>query len=168
MRSLTGRQQAVNSSAAQAPRTAAGDALSALIVQVFRLSGLLSVAGDALAKPAGQTSARWQVLAAAEHEPATVAQMARALELTRQSVQRVANILVAEGFAGFEANPQDKRADLFTLTKAGQMALKEIQIRQRVWADTLGAAVGEDDLSRALEILERVAEALSRETVNPS
>ena len=48
------------------------------------------------------------------------------------------------------------------------MALEEIQIRQRVWADTLGAAVGEDDLSRALELLERVTEALSRETVNPN
>ena len=139
--SLAERQQTVNISEPQSSRTAPGDAFSALVVKIVKLNGRLLVAGDALAKPTGQTSARWQVLAAAEHEPATVAQIARALELTRQSVQRVANVLVAERLASFEANPKDKRADLFTLTKTGQATLREIQMRQRVWADALGAAI---------------------------
>ena len=42
-------------------RTLAGDALSELVVHVFRLNGLLVSSGDALAQPAGQTSARWRV-----------------------------------------------------------------------------------------------------------
>ena len=158
---LTERQQTVNVATPQLPRTAAGDALSALVTQIFKLNGRLLVAGDKLAKPAGQTSARWQVLAVAENNPATVAQIARAIGLTRQSVQRVANVLVAERFATFRANPQDRRADLLSLTKAGQAALQEIQVRQRVWADALGAAIGEDELRRALEILREVDDALS-------
>ena len=58
-------------------RTPAGDALSELVVQVFRLNGLLAATGDSLAQPAGQTSARWRVLATVEHGPCTIAQIAR-------------------------------------------------------------------------------------------
>lgn len=152
---LTERQQTVNTPISQPLRTAAGDALSVLVVQIFRLSGLLSVTGDALAKPAGQTSARWQVLAAAEDEAKTVAYIARLLGLTRQSVQRVANLLVDDGLASYQTNPGDKRADLFSLTSKGRMVLTEIQARQRAWADALGANIGETDLQQASEIIGR-------------
>ncbi len=47
-------------------RTEAWNAFSALVVQIFRLDGLILLAGNALAWPAGQTSARWRVLAAAQ------------------------------------------------------------------------------------------------------
>lgn len=157
MTTIAKRQQTVNTS-----RTAAGDTFSALVIQIFRLHGLLSEAGDALARPTGQSTARWQVLAGAEHGPATVAQLARMLELTRQSVQRVANVLVAEGFAAYEPNPKDKRADLLRLTESGQAALQEIQARQRVWADELGEAIGEAELEQAQKLLARVAEAVGR------
>jgi hypothetical protein len=80
-------------------RTAAGDAFSALVVQIFRLNGLLLSAGDALAEPAGQTSARWRVLAAVEDKPRSVAQIARAWGLARQSVQGVADVVVRDGLA---------------------------------------------------------------------
>lgn len=132
-------------------------------MQILKVSGLLTTAGDALARPAGQTSARWQVLAAAEHGPATVAQMARMLGLARQSVQRVANLLVAEGLAHFGDNPNDKRADLLSLTDTGLEALKEIQERQKVWADALGKAVGEAKLLEAFAVLESVTKALEKQ-----
>jgi DNA-binding MarR family transcriptional regulator len=75
------------------------------VVQVFRLNGLLAEVGDALARPAGQSSARWQVLASIEEAPAPVAQIARVLGLARQSVQRVADLLAEEGLASYEDNP---------------------------------------------------------------
>lgn len=87
--------------------------------------------------------------------------MARRLGLARQSVQRVANLLVAEDLARFGDNPKDKRADLLSLTGTGLEALKEIQERQQVWADALGEAVGETKLLRALAVLEDVAKALA-------
>src|SRR5215212_4988185 len=91
-------------------RTPAGDALSALAVQVLRLAGVLLDVGDALAKPMGQTAARWRVLAALEHGTSTVAALARALGQARQSVQRVADLLASEGFAEYVDNPDDRRA----------------------------------------------------------
>jgi len=69
-------------------------------------------ASDPLTKPAGQTSARWLVLAAVEDGPAAVAVIARRLSHTRQSVQRVANALVREGLARNTPNPAHRRAKL--------------------------------------------------------
>jgi DNA-binding MarR family transcriptional regulator len=66
---------------------------------------LLAAAGDALARPAGHTSARWRVLAAVEDGTSTVSQIARLWGLARQSAQRVADALVREGWAAYEKNP---------------------------------------------------------------
>src|ERR671923_387801 len=137
-------------------RTPAGDAFSELWVRVFLLNGLFAAAGDALARPAGQTSARWQVLAAIEDRPATVAQIARVLRLTRQSVQRVADLLAADRLASYEDNPSHRRAKLLGLTDEGREVLSAIQDRQRAWADSLGAEVGEAELRGASAVLERV------------
>src|SRR5215468_11126372 len=95
------RQHAVKRSPSLS-RTPAGDAMSGLAITVLRLGGLLTEAGDALAKPAGQSSARWQVLAAVENGPATVARIARWLGLARQSVQRVADLLEKDGLCSYE------------------------------------------------------------------
>ena len=141
-------------------RTPAGDALSVVVIQVFQLSGLLTAIGDGLAKPAGQTTARWQVLAAAERGPMTVAGIARALRLARQSVQRVAGLLAAEGLVRFDDNPAHRRAKLLSLTPSGLAALRTIQAAQRVWADEVGAAVGEADLRTASDVLDRLMRAL--------
>jgi len=154
------RQHTVNISTASLRRTAAGDALSRLVVQIFQLNAHLIATGDALALPAGQTSARWQVLAAVEDAPLTVAQIARALGLTRQSVQRVADLLEEDGLAAYRDNPDHLRAKLLQLTPNGRSALQTIQAAQRIWSDRLGAEIGEADLQTASDILARVLTAV--------
>jgi DNA-binding MarR family transcriptional regulator len=141
-------------------RTPAGDAFSMLVIRIFQLNGRLGAAGDALAKPAGQSTARWQVLASIQDQPRTVADIARALELARQSVQRTADLLADEGLAAYEDNPGHRRAKLLRLTPKGEETLATIQAEQRVWADRLGAKVGKADLERAAAILDRVSAAL--------
>jgi DNA-binding MarR family transcriptional regulator len=142
-------------------RTPAGDAVSVVAVQVLRLAGLLLDAGDALAAPTGQTSARWRVLAAVEEAPATVAAIARALGQARQSVQRVADLLAAEGLAAYEENPDDRRAMLVRLTARGSSTLRAIQEAQRGWADRLGATIGARELESASATLARLTDALA-------
>jgi DNA-binding MarR family transcriptional regulator len=148
------RQHAVNA------RSREGDALSRLTVLVFRLNGMLTAAGDALAQPDGQTSARWRVLAAVERTPMTVAQIARAWSLARQSVQRVADLLEHDGLVSYEANPAHRRASLVRLTPEGRSALERIQAAQREWADELGREIGHDDLATANRILTRMLDIL--------
>ena len=151
------RQRAVKS---ETPDPA-GQAFSQVAFRILRLAGLLGAAGDALAAPAGQSSARWQVLAAAENGPATVAQIARMLGLARQSVQRVADLLADEGLAAYRDNPDHQRAMLLELTARGRSTLATIQRAQRGWADRLGAAIGESELRRTAAVLDRMTAALS-------
>jgi DNA-binding MarR family transcriptional regulator len=134
--------------------------VSLLAVQVLRLAGMLIDAGDALAAPSGQTSARWRVLAVVEEEPATVATIARALGQARQSVQRIADLLSADGLAAYDDNPDDRRAMLLRLTTRGRATLRTIQSAQRVWADALGVSIGERELRTASVTLARVTDAL--------
>ncbi|HZQ81098.1 MAG TPA: MarR family winged helix-turn-helix transcriptional regulator [Gaiellaceae bacterium] len=141
-------------------RTPEGSALSALAVQVFRLEGLLSEIGDELAAPAGQTTARWRVLAAVEHEPKPVARIAREWSLARQSVQRLADVLADEGLVTYEDNPAHRRAKLVRLSPSGRRALTRIQRAQVVWANELGAAIGLDDLAAGARVLDRLLAAL--------
>ena len=163
MATIPTRQHAVNKQGPPAAtRTAAGDAFSMLAILVIRLHGLITAEGDALARPVGQTSARWQVLAGAEHCPTTVATIARTLGLARQSVQRVADVLEADGFVAYAENPHHRRAKLLSLTDRGREALAAIQAGQRTWANALGKELGEADLRRANAALERTLQALTK------
>ena len=154
------RQHAVKSADHPLERTPAGNAFSDLVVQVLRLHGRLIAAGNAMARPLGQTEARWQVLGVIEHGPATVADVARVFGLARQSVQRTADALAQDGLVAYEDNPRHRRARLLRITPRGEAVLLKIQAAQQVWADELGARIGERDLRRAEEVLDRVRKAL--------
>lgn len=91
----------------------------------------------------------------------TVAQIARGWGYARQSVQRVADVLVKEGIGAYEENPGHRRAQLLRLTPRGRSALRTIQAAQRSWADALGADIGEADLRRASAVLDRVLQAVT-------
>lgn len=156
------RQHAVKSQTAIPPpdRTPAGDAFNEVLWQVLRLNGSFTAAGEALAKPAGQTLARWIVLAQCRNDAATVSDIARRLRLARQSVQRIADLLVADGLCSYQDNPHHQRAKLLKLTAAGQAALVEIDTAQRKWCDSLGAAIGEDTLRQTAASLRRVIDVV--------
>jgi DNA-binding MarR family transcriptional regulator len=140
--------------------TGAGSALAQLAVRVFRLEGILTAAGDSLAAPFGQSTARWRVLAAVEDEPLTVAQIARAWSFARQSVQRVADVLARDGLVAYDENPRHRRAKLVRLTARGAATLAEIQGAQRGWANALGERLVERDLVTVNRILSDVLDTL--------
>jgi DNA-binding MarR family transcriptional regulator len=156
------RQHVVNAGAQPPSRTPAGDAFTALLGQVIGLTRRFTTAGEALAKPAGQTLARWLVLETIQDKPATVAQIARTLALARQGVQRLADVLVRDGLAVYQDNPAHRRAKLVRLTPEGRTALGTIQTAQAAWADALGARIGEEELRQASVLLDRVLQAVGR------
>jgi DNA-binding MarR family transcriptional regulator len=161
------RQHAVKTPAEPGSRTPAGDAFTSLILQVIRLNGRFTAAGEALARTAGQTLARWLVMEAVQDRPATVAQIARDMRLARQSVQRLTDVLVREGFAAYEENPAHRRAKLVRLTTEGRSALRTIQAAQRAWADALGAELGEAEIQQASLVLDRVLKSVRKPQPSP-
>ena len=157
MSTIDVRQHAVKTSAA---RSAAGEAFNDALVLVLQLHGLLTAAGEALAKPAGQSLARWVVLDQCRDAPATVSDIARRLRLARQSVQRIADLLVADGLCAYQDNPHHQRAKLLELTPAGRAALYAIDAAQHGWCDTLGNKIGEPALRRTAAALQRITSAV--------
>lgn len=136
-------------------RTPAGDAFTEFVFEVAWLGGTFTAAGEALAKRAGQTLARWVILDAIEEKPSTVAQIARRRGIARQAVQRVADLLERDGLAVYESNPEHRRARLLRPTPLGQEALRTISIAQKTWADALGAEFGEAKLRNATTLIHR-------------
>jgi DNA-binding MarR family transcriptional regulator len=161
MTRIANRQDAVNPAELGRRRTAAGDAFSTLAIRIIQLHGQLIAAGDSLARPVGQSSARWQVLAGAEDGNRTVSDIARALGLARQSIQRLADLLESEGLIAYVDNPRHRRAKLIVLTVSGRRALDAIQAAQGKWANAMGAELGERRLREAADVLERVQMALA-------
>ena len=127
----------------------------------MQINGLLLAVGDALSAPAGQSAARWQVLAAVERAPGSVADIARLMNLARQSVQRIADLLVGDGLACYRDNPAHARAKLLCLAPEGVRVLRRIQVAQARWADELASGFDLDRLETASGLLEQLGAALS-------
>jgi DNA-binding MarR family transcriptional regulator len=142
-------------------RTPAGDALTDLVLPVFELNGELMAAAEMMTRPVGLTPAWWQVLGATLDEPLPVAEIARrvGLGLARQSVQRVADLLVERKWAIYQDNPAHRRAKLLQPTEKGRQALDRLTAAQHTWADAVGNAVGEDELRFALAVVRSVIES---------
>lgn len=124
-------------------RTPAGEALTDMMLDLFRLNSLILTAGDRLVAPLGLTSARWQILGAivaAEH-PQPVAWLARDLGANRQNVQRIVNDLKGEGLVAFEPNPHHRRAQLVVLTDKGKDTFNTAMELQSPWVNDLAGGL---------------------------
>jgi len=143
------------------PRTRPGDAFTSFVVEAGGLGHLVTAAGEVLARHGGQSLARWVVLDAVAAAPATVAQVARQRGMARQPVQRVADVLVAEGLAAFKPNPRHRRAQLLTLTPRGRRALATITSQQEAWANSQGAKIGTKTLEHARTLLAQIRPQIS-------
>jgi DNA-binding MarR family transcriptional regulator len=141
-------------------QTPAGAALTRLVLEVFRLNGNLLAAGDRLTAPFGQSSARWQVLGALMDGPRTVSAAARRMGLTRQSVQRLADLLVEDGLCVYQANPEHRRAPLLAYTRRGEEVLRDIDRAQAAWVNQLAGGLGRTEIEGALKLLRAVSQRL--------
>ena len=75
------------------PQTEAGALLTEVVLATFRLNGRVLEAAQGLAQAGELTAAWWQVLGGVLDEPRTVAEIGRRMGMTRQGVQRVADLL---------------------------------------------------------------------------
>jgi DNA-binding MarR family transcriptional regulator len=132
-------------------------------MRTFPLERRLTAAGEALARTAGQSLPRWLVLESIDDRPATVADVGRALGLARQGVQRLADLLVEEGLAGYQDNPRHARAKLLSLTEPGRDALARIRKQQRTWSNRLGERLGQEPLERTAAVLEAMLAAVTED-----
>jgi DNA-binding MarR family transcriptional regulator len=143
-------------------RTPAGEALSDLMLDLFRLNSLLLTAGDRLVARLGLTSARWQILGAivTAESPQPVAWLARNLGANRQNVQRIVNDLHGEGLVAFAPNPHHRRAQLVVLTDKGQHAFDAAMRLQAPWINGLAEGLAVKDVQTVQRVIVALREKL--------
>ena len=139
----------------QTKRTPAGEALSGLILDLFRLNSLLFTSGDRMVAGLGLTSARWQILGAivAAERPQPVAWLARDLGAARQNVQRIVNDLARDGLVTFETNPHHRRAQLVVLTDKGRQAFDAAMRLQLPWVNRLADGLSVKDIETVARVV---------------
>jgi DNA-binding MarR family transcriptional regulator len=134
--------------------------LSGMALTVFKLNGRFLDVADALATPVGLTAAHWQVLGAVLEAPLPVAGIAREMGITRQSVQRIADLLAANGMVEYRPNPAHRRAKLVAPTPEGLEAVRRIDPAHAAFADRLCGALGDDRAGEVLEMLRELSQVL--------
>lgn len=145
------------------PAERAVELIPLAVADIFELAGRLGRIGDELASSQGQSGARWKVLSAASVEPPrTIAQLARRLGHTRQSVQRIADLLVADRLAAYVANPDHARSPLLRLTDRGRAVLEQLTAHARTFHRGIAAELDAAALETTLATLRALIAALSR------
>ena len=146
-------------------QTPSREAVTNLILAVFRFNNVLLRAGDRLVAPLGLTSARWQILGAIafSERPQPVAWLARDLGANRQNVQRIVNDLEGAGLVAFETNPHHRRAQLVVLTGKGRKTFDATMKLQGPWADALSDGVAVRDFETAHRVVLALRQKLDGE-----
>lgn len=137
-------------------------AFGELVLESFRLNHRLLAAGDRLSADLGMSSARWQVLGTLVRAGGsqTVAEVARMMRLKRQSVQRLADRLEADGLIAFVDNPRHRRAKLAEPTSLGRAVLEQLETRRSAWADNIAGGLPSDDIEAATRVLRMLRQRL--------
>lgn len=142
----------------RAPSLSKVDAVTDLVLAIFRIHDALMRRGDELVAPIGLTAARWQVLGAIAlaGEPLTVPAICKAMGLSRQGVQKQVDLLQGEGLVTFQSNPSHQRSPLVALTRPGLAAYERAS---GVWA-VEARLLGRDHPLAELEGARRVVASL--------
>ena len=139
-----------------------GHAFTEIVVESFKLTGLLTTEGDRLSAPLGLSSARWKILGALarSESPLTVSQIARTMGQSRQAVQTLVNAMSGAGLVSFQDNPNHRRAKLVVLSTDGQDRYRRMEELQIPWANHCSAELSIDDLAVTLRTLKSLSSML--------
>ena len=136
-------------------RTPVGEALTDLMLDLFRANSLILTAADRLVASLGLTSARWQILGAIVYaeRPQPASWLARDLGANRQNVQRIINDLEKDGLVAFGANPHHRRAQLVILTDKGKQAFDAAMDLQAPWVNKLADGLSVKDIGTVRRVV---------------
>ena len=137
-----------------------------LFAEASRLDTTVHEALESQVRPLGLSVPQSRILERIGDSPMTVASLARRLDLARQSVQRVADLLVRDGLARLDPNPDHKRAKLLAPTDAGRLRLEELRAAEGRWLEAVRSDLPrqitdpKNDINPAIELMRLVRETI--------
>lgn len=142
--------------------TEVGGRLGELVDEVLRLHGrVMSVKRPTVLSGPGQTFVLASVVLAAE--PPTVARIARSLGYTRQAIQRLADVLAAEGYVRYEDNPHHKTSRQLLPTELGRRVYDDVNRESAQWTERISQGLDLAALEQTLEVLRQVRRNLEQD-----
>ena len=141
--------------------TKQGQIFTQIVLELFKLNGLLVAEGDQITKEHALSSARWKILGALalSPNPMTVPQIANKMGQTRQSVQRLVDAMQKGGFLDYQENPYHKRAKLVVISNKGEKIYKLLERKQIPWANSSSANISARDMYVALSVLKKMVKS---------
>ncbi|WP_375750076.1 MarR family winged helix-turn-helix transcriptional regulator [Vibrio sp. HN007] len=140
-----------------------GEIFTQVVLEIFKVSGMLNAEGDALTKEFGLSSARWKVMGAIVKSNAalTVPQIGRTMGQSRQATQRIVDVMTKDGMLLQVDNPHHKKAKLVDLTEEGRRVYDQLDIKQFAWAAKGAEDITTSELEITLATLEKMAHHFS-------
>ena len=152
---LTSRcQYGVNMKTAQK-----GEIFTKIVLEIFKVEGMLNSDGDRLSKEFGLTSSRWKILGAISLSNAllTVPQIGRTMGQSRQAVQRLVDVMTKDGLLVQVDNPNHKRAKYIELTPKAAKIYSKLGEKQTLWATECSSKVIKSELETTLDFLKKIS-----------
>jgi len=137
-------------------RTPAGDALTQLVLLVFRLNSALVEIGPLVTHDPNIIAVRWRILSLVSAGPQTAAELGRELGLSRQGALLNVRVLEELGYVELVENPEDQRAMRVALTSAGRTKLAAVSAHQSRWINDLARKFRKAEVEGAIEVLEKL------------
>jgi len=128
--------------------------IAQLVWQTRRLFQRMASESNDLLSKFGINASHRAVLQFLDHkEPETLANMARAQDVSRQHIQQIVNELLAQGLVESIENPDHKRSFLVRRTNSGETLFANIAEMESVLFKTIGKEFSRTDLHTAVETL---------------
>lgn len=132
----------------------------ALLIAATQISDLLE---HQLAELKKRGMPTWLLLRALASDGAmTVSQLAKARGISRQSVHKQVQVLIAQQLVILVEHPTDKRCKLVRLTNEGLQQVGQLESSLDALALTLARQIGDEDLELGLDPVLKVAELLAQ------
>lgn len=141
-------------------KDSSGETFTQIVLEIFKLSGILNSEGDKLTEEFGLSSARWKVIGAVamSEELLTVPQIGRSMGQSRQATQRLVDVMVKDGMLKLVDNPNHKRAKYVDLTAEGASIYQQLDQKQLPWAASGAEKLTEEELSTTLSALRKMTQ----------
>jgi DNA-binding MarR family transcriptional regulator len=144
--------------------TATGEAIQLLMLEVIAASFLIRAIGRRVGAVTAE-GGYWGVLRSLKLEGAqTVPQLARSRPVSRQHIQKLANVMISDGVIELVGNPAHKRSKLLQLTPKGESVFQEIGNRIAQEAEVFAQEMQVEEVEVSIRVIQRLCERLKSRT----
>lgn len=135
-----------------------------LIDEISTAARLIADACDPYGEPIFRTDGVWRVISTIErsHYCLAIADLARAMRLSRQAAQKLAHAAERAGVIELATNHDDKRILQALLTPSGRSRLKAGRHTESIWLATLLNGLGDHELAATTRVVAVVRQRLER------